>query len=87
MVNKCFCSDSLLEMPIGIEILISEESPYFYHYACKILGPRDFDFKSYKRKRSESSKMVVTTISELSLRFRLSFTSNIGCNAHKMLQA
>ena len=25
----------------------------------KILGPRDFDFKSYKRKRSESSKMVL----------------------------
>ena len=45
MVNWCFCSDSLLEMPIGIAI--SEESPYFPHYACTILAPDDFDFKSY----------------------------------------
>ena len=71
MVNYCFCSDSLLEMLIGIEILISEESPYFSHYACKILGSRDVDFKISKQKRSESSKMVVTPISELSLRFCL----------------
>ena len=54
-------------MVIGLEILELKESPYFSHYVCKILGPRDFHFKSYKRKRSESLKMVVT---ELMLRFR-----------------
>ena len=27
--NECVCSDSLFEMPIVIDILISEESPYF----------------------------------------------------------
>ena len=31
VVNLCFIPDSLLEMPIGIDILISEESPYFSH--------------------------------------------------------
>ena len=37
--------DSLLEMPIEIDILISEESPYLSHYPCKILGPGDVAFK------------------------------------------
>ena len=71
MVNLCFIPDSLLEMPIGIDILISEESPYFSHYACKMLGPRDFYFKSYKRKRSENSYIVIMVVTELSQRFRL----------------
>ena len=31
VVNLRFIPDSLLEMPIGIDILISEESPYFSH--------------------------------------------------------
>ena len=48
--------------------MISEENPYFSYYACKILGPQDFDFKTSKGKHSKSLKMVVTTISELSLR-------------------
>ena len=54
--------------------MVSEESPYFSYHPCKILRPRDFDFKSYKRKCSESSDIVVTTIItiyELSLRCRL----------------
>ena len=55
VVNLCFIPDSLLEMHIGKDILISEESPYFYHHPCKILPPRDVDFKSYKRKCRESS--------------------------------
>ena len=29
ILNLCFIPDSILEMPIGIDILISEESPYF----------------------------------------------------------
>ena len=35
-------------MPIGIEMLISEESPYFSHYAREILRATDVACKSYK---------------------------------------
>ena len=55
----------------------SDESPYFSHYPSKIrhaADAADVDFKSYTRKCSESSEIVVTTIItiyELSLRFRL----------------
>jgi hypothetical protein len=58
-------------MLVGFKILISEESPYFSHYACKMLSPGDFYFKSYKRKNSENSWMVIMVVTELSLRFRL----------------
>ena len=48
--------------------------PLCFSSPCKILRPRDVDFKSYKRKCSESSEIVVTTIIitiyELSLHFR-----------------
>ena len=37
VVNLCF-PDSLHEMPIGIDILISEESLYFSHYPVKYYG-------------------------------------------------
>ena len=57
MKNQCSCSDSLFEMPIGIEILISEESLYFTHYPCRCLGPTDVPFKRYyKRKCIDSLK-------------------------------
>ena len=39
--NKCSCSNSHLDLPIRTEILISQESLYFSHDACKQLGPRD----------------------------------------------
>ena len=38
VVNVCFIHDSLLEMPIGIDILKSEESPYFAHTAVQSYG-------------------------------------------------
>ena len=38
---------SLLDSAIEMEFLVSEESPYFSHHPCKILRPRDVDFKSY----------------------------------------
>ena len=62
---------SLLDSSIEMEFLVSDESPYFSHYACTILLATDVVYKSYKRKRSISSEIVVTTIFELSLRFRL----------------
>ena len=52
----------LLDSSIEMEILISDESPYFSRYACKMLQATDVACKSYKRKRSEISEMVVTTI-------------------------
>ena len=50
------------------------KSPYFSHYVCEILRATDVACKSYKRKRSESSEILVTTIitiHEFSLHFRL----------------
>ena len=43
-------------MPIGIDILVSEESPYFSHYLSKMLGPRDVTFKSYERNVAKVQK-------------------------------
>ena len=55
-------------MPIEIEMLILEESPYFSYYLCKILGPRDVALLlKDTHKCSELLESVVTTISELSL--------------------
>ena len=65
---------SLLDSSIEIEFLVSDESSYFSHYECKFLRATDVACKSYKRERSESSEIVVTTIItiyELSLRFRM----------------
>ena len=71
-VNGCSsCSDSLVEMPIRIENLISEESLYLSLYPCKILRLRNVAFKRCTQKCSELLESVVTTISELSLHFRL----------------
>ena len=28
-----------LDSSIEMEFLVSDESPYYFHYACKILGP------------------------------------------------
>ena len=50
---------SLLDFSIEMEFLVSDESPYFSHYACEMLCATDVAGKSYKQKRSESS---VTTI-------------------------
>ena len=44
---------SLLDSSIEMEFLVSDESPYFSHYAWEIL--QMFACKSYKRKRSENS--------------------------------
>ena len=46
---------SLLDFPIKCKILISEESPYFFHYLCKISGQSDDS--------SELLKIVYTTFS------------------------
>ena len=62
---------SLLDSSIEMEFLVSDESPYFSHYACEILRATDVACKSYKRKRSESSVTTIITIYEFSLRFRL----------------
>ena len=65
---------SPLDSSIEMEFLVSDESPHFSHYVFKILLATDMTYvvgKSYKRKRSISSEIVVTTIFELSLRFRL----------------
>ena len=45
VVNLCLIPDSPLEMPIGIDILISEESPIFLINPVKYLRPRDVDFR------------------------------------------
>ena len=50
-----------MDSSIEVEFLISDESPYFSHYACKILLATDVVCKSYEQKRSESSEIVVTT--------------------------
>ena len=62
---------SLMDSSIDVEFLISDESPYFSHYACEILRATDVACKSYKRKRSDSSVTTIITIHEFSLRFRL----------------
>ena len=62
---------SLLDSSIEMEFLVSDESTYFSHYACKILLATDVVCKSYKRKRSISSVTTIITIYEFSLRFRL----------------
>ena len=38
VINVCFIPESLLEMPIGIDIVISGEIPYFSHYPVKSYG-------------------------------------------------
>ena len=73
VVNLCFIPVSLLEIPIGIDILISEESPYFSHYACEILRATDVACKSYKRKRSKSSVTTKFTTFESMDRFNVNF--------------
>ena len=62
---------SFMDSSIEVELLISDESPYFSHYACEILLATDVACKSYKRKRSDNSVTTVITIHEFSLRFRL----------------
>ena len=62
---------SLMDSSIEVAFLISDESPYFSHYACEILRATDVACKSYKQKRSESSVTTIITIHEFSLRFRL----------------
>ena len=54
-----------------MEFLVLDESSNFSHYSSQIGHVTDVDFKSYKRKCSESLEIVETTISELSLSFRL----------------
>ena len=46
---------SLMDSSIDVEFLISDESPYFSHYACEILCATDVACKSYERKRRDSS--------------------------------
>ena len=58
---------SLLGSSIEMEFLVSDESSYFSHYPSKIRHATDVDFKSYKRKCSESSEIVVTTINAICL--------------------
>ena len=41
---------SLLATSIEMEFLVSDESPYFSHYACEILRATDVACKSYKAK-------------------------------------
>ena len=58
---------SLMDSSIEVEFLITDESPYFPHYACEILRQTDVACKSYKRKRSDSSVTTIITIHEFSL--------------------
>ena len=60
-----------LDSSIEMEFLVSDESPYFSHYACEILRATDVACKSYKRKHSECSVTTIITIYEFSLRSRL----------------
>ena len=53
---------SHMDSSIEVELLISDESPYFSHYACEILRATDAACKSYKRKRSGSSVTTIITI-------------------------
>ena len=48
---------SPLDSSIEMEILVSDESSYFSHYACKILRATDVACKIYKRKRSETLEL------------------------------
>ena len=63
----------LLDSSIEMEFLVSDESPYFSHYACKILLAIDVACKSYKRKRSESSVTTKFTTFESMDRFNVNF--------------
>ena len=45
---------------IKTEMLVSEESPYFSHYLCKISGQSDVAFRTYEGKSSESLEIVYT---------------------------
>ena len=68
---------SLLDSSIKMEFLVSDESSYLFHYPSKIQHATDVDFKSYKRKCSESSEIVVTTIISIyELSLRLSYTNH-----------
>ena len=62
---------SHLDSSIEMEFLVSDESPYFSHYACKILRAQMLPVKVISENVGESSEIVVTTIFELLLRFRL----------------
>ena len=44
---------SLLDFPIEIEILVSDDRPYFSHYPYKVLGARVTSFRIYKGKCGE----------------------------------
>ena len=56
---------SLMDSSIEVEFLISDENPYFSHYACEILRATNVACKSYKRKLSESSVTTKFTTSSL----------------------
>ena len=66
-----FRSLMVMDSSIEVEFLISDESPYFSHYACEILSATDVACKNYKRKRSNSSVTTIITIHGFSLCFRL----------------
>ena len=55
---------------IEMMFLVSDQIFYFLITPLKVLCAIDVAVKSYDRKCSESSEIVVTTISELSLHFR-----------------
>ena len=56
-----------------MEFLVSDESPYFSHYAREILHATDVACKSYEQKRSESSVTTKFTTFESMDRFNVNF--------------
>ena len=54
---------SILGSPLKTESLVSEESPYFSLYLCKIVGESDVAFRRYERKSSELLDILYTTFS------------------------
>ena len=62
---------SLLDSSIEMEFLVSDESPYFPHYPCKMLFATDVVCKTYKRKRICSISLVTPF-----LNFRYVFACN-----------
>ena len=64
---------SLLDLFINIEILISDESPYFCYYAFEILRATDVVWKSCKRKHSKSLVTTIITIHEFNYIFACNF--------------
>ena len=70
---------SLTDSSIEVEVFISDESPYFSHYVCKILLATDVVCKSYMSENVESSEIVVTTFTTFSLvtfEIKISWTSD-----------